>query len=507
MTDQLVSTMKRTLASFLCSSASSSGPTSSLSTTSEPFSPPRKRIRLEHHGRNNDGDDEEMEECSYVAERKRALGAGTPPLLVSPAPVDSDALARLLQRKKRFSRFDDEEDEKIKNSNKEGKKKAKTFTGEEEEPLLLCSLPPEVIVDGILSYLCTTSDRFALQTSCKLFRHLSNSPSLLRELHLFGNKKDNNSKGSEDGDDGGNNTTTSDSGLIADLDTPDNACAKLAKYARAGNTEAIYMLGMIRSYCHGQVEQGASLLKLNSSLGCPRSLYALALILRDSRRNESRSYLSLAAQEGYLPAWQELLPAPEMKAKYGDLDAKVLRSYLDPPCLNRLLGRHYLYCRAVREVQTSHCWNPLCGRWAYKATAREPVSTTTASSAAPAASNTLGTDPVQSYDSFSESLQQVEALLYYPTGASTGSDSALSVAHSDASTSTNLQPISHTQSNNSQTMTTTSQSTSTDTPPSKLRVSRMKSVPNADVLNIVLNYAKFMTGDRGNIKWNVNIYV
>ena len=43
-----------------------------------------------------------------------------------------------------------------------------------------------------------------------------------------------------------------------------------------------------------------------------------------------------------MPAWQELLPAPEMKEKFGDLDADALRSYIDPASLNRLLGRHYL---------------------------------------------------------------------------------------------------------------------------------------------------------------------
>jgi hypothetical protein len=41
---------------------------------------------------------------------------------------------------------------------------------------------------------------------------------------------------------------------------------------------------------------------------------------------------------------------------------------LDPYCLNRLLGRPYLHCSHLRGVNTSHCWNPLCGRWAYKAT-------------------------------------------------------------------------------------------------------------------------------------------
>ena len=62
-----------------------------------------------------------------------------------------------------------------------------------------------------------------------------------------------------------------------------------------------------------------------------------------------------------------------MRAQFGDLDANHLVRYLDPPCLNRLLGRHYLECQRVRKCQTSHCWNPLCGRWAYKALRVENV--------------------------------------------------------------------------------------------------------------------------------------
>ena len=112
-----------------------------------------------------------------------------------------------------------------------------------------------------------------------------------------------------------------------------------------------------------------ALLRHAATLGDARSAYNLGLVLRDSFRDESRRYLRMAASAGYLPAWQELLPAAEMKARHGDLDADTLRAYLDPPCLNRLLGRHYLESPGARTVHTSHCWNPLCGRWAFKATA------------------------------------------------------------------------------------------------------------------------------------------
>lgn len=125
---------------------------------------------------------------------------------------------------------------------------------------------------------------------------------------------------------------------------------------------------MILCYCYENVSEGLSLLRLAASHGDLRSIYNLALILRDSRPTESKHWLLLAARYGYIPAWQEKLTPTEMRARFGDLDASTLSKYLDPPCLSRLLGRHYLECNRLNRRQTSHCWNPLCGRWAYKAT-------------------------------------------------------------------------------------------------------------------------------------------
>jgi len=124
---------------------------------------------------------------------------------------------------------------------------------------------------------------------------------------------------------------------------------------------------MIKSYCHQDVETGICLLKRAATNGYVRSSYALGLVLRDSQPEDATKYMKLAAAEGYLPALQELLPAREMKAKYGEPNADELRRHLDPICLNLLLGRHYVHSAELRELNTSHCWNPLCGRWAFKA--------------------------------------------------------------------------------------------------------------------------------------------
>ena len=133
-------------------------------------------------------------------------------------------------------------------------------------------------------------------------------------------------------------------------------------------TNAKHRLGIIRCYCYDGAHYGIGLLRYAAERGHRRSSYALGLVLRDSYRDESRRWLTKAAKAGHMPAWQEILSAPEMKSRWGEPDADTLRSYLDSASLNRLLNRHYLKTKSVRTVHTSHCWNPLCRRWAYKAT-------------------------------------------------------------------------------------------------------------------------------------------
>ena len=127
-------------------------------------------------------------------------------------------------------------------------------------------------------------------------------------------------------------------------------------------------LGIIKSYCNQDVEGGIALLRMASDQGYVRASYALGLVLRDTHAGEAAAYMKIAADAGYIPALQETLPARTMKAKYGEPQADELRHYLDPLCLNRLLARHYVQAAGLRDLNTSHCWNPLCGRWAYKVT-------------------------------------------------------------------------------------------------------------------------------------------
>ncbi|KAL9186936.1 hypothetical protein ACHAXT_010656 [Thalassiosira profunda] len=273
-------------------------------------------------------------------------------------------------------------------------------SGSGHQPSELLRRMPRDVLAHCLSYVNAPSDRFGLQVSCTAFRDLSNSDDMLATLELGGanakitnvyspSEDDPGDRNGEEGNVGDDHSSTaavngndrnetslqstpppSVGGIILDGDTSVSACEKLAKYAAAGNKQAIFMIAMILCYCHENISEGVALLRLNAAEdGRPHlpSVYALALILRDSRNVDSRYYLNLAASLGYAPAWQEKLTATEMRARFGDLDASKLLKFLDPPCLNRLLGRHYLECRRVRKCQTSHCWNPLCGRWAYKA--------------------------------------------------------------------------------------------------------------------------------------------
>eukprot|EP00566_Odontella_aurita_P005627 CAMPEP_0113550848 /NCGR_PEP_ID=MMETSP0015_2-20120614/14204_1 /TAXON_ID=2838 /ORGANISM="Odontella" /LENGTH=565 /DNA_ID=CAMNT_0000451689 /DNA_START=55 /DNA_END=1752 /DNA_ORIENTATION=+ /assembly_acc=CAM_ASM_000160 len=219
----------------------------------------------------------------------------------------------------------------------------------EESSLLLSTLPPDVISFDVLSFLPTSGDRRALQLACKQFQSATDREYFLARLDIGG-------VGIE-----------GKRGILLEGDTPQTAVRKLLPFSRSGNMQAVYMLAMLKAYCFDSPRHGIALLRMCADQGYVRAEYALGLILRDTNREESRHWLLQAAKGQHLPAYQEILPAQEVKARFGDLDAERLRGYLDFPCLNRLLGRHYVDSNP-RSVQTSHCWNPLCGRWAYKAT-------------------------------------------------------------------------------------------------------------------------------------------
>ena len=99
-------------------------------------------------------------------------------------------------------------------------KSSKTI-GQEKSQFL--STIPEDVVAHCLGFLGSVEDRRSLQTTCRLFRDLSNADSMLAQVKLSGDVE------------------TGKRGIIQDHDTPATAAAALAPFARAGNLEALYM--------------------------------------------------------------------------------------------------------------------------------------------------------------------------------------------------------------------------------------------------------------------------
>jgi len=222
---------------------------------------------------------------------------------------------------------------------------------------LIKKLPVDVVA-ACLSFLGSTKERYALQNTCKLFRDISNSEAMLKDVVIVGDLE------------------TGKGGIIQEYDTPATASVALAPFARAGNLQALYMLGIVKCYCYQDLKNGILMLTMASSRGYLRSSYTLGIILRDALVEEASLYMNIAASKGYLPALQEVLPAREMKERFGEPNADELRRHLDPVGLNRLLLRDYVNSAELRGMNTSHCWNPLCGKWAYKASGNSANSNT-----------------------------------------------------------------------------------------------------------------------------------
>lgn len=239
--------------------------------------------------------------------------------------------------------------------NMPGKKRQRHHNRIEQTHSPLFTELPDDVLHHALSFLTDAKDRHSLQLTCSTFRAMSNNTDMMRVLDLGGDLE------------------TGSRSILNNMDTPEQAIEVLFEFARAGNLRALYMTGMVVTYCYGD-KIGVSLLKHTANRGCLRSAYALGLILRDSLKSESDAYLGRAIESGFLPACQEIFTSHQVKERFGDLDAMTLKRYFDSIGLNRLLGRCYLQCSGVRRVQSSHCWNPMCGRWAFKATPSYPHS-------------------------------------------------------------------------------------------------------------------------------------
>merc|ERR1719162_2833414 len=131
------------------------------------------------------------------------------------------------------------------------------------------------------------------QKTCRLFREISNSELMLSNVDVVGDLE------------------TGKGGIIQENDTPATASAALAPFARAGNLEALYMLGVVKCYCYQDLKNGILMLKMASSRGFVRSSYTLGIILRDALPEDASNFMNTAASKGFFPALQEILSARE----------------------------------------------------------------------------------------------------------------------------------------------------------------------------------------------------
>mmetsp|Transcript_53352 Transcript_53352/g.79291 ORF Transcript_53352/g.79291 Transcript_53352/m.79291 type:complete len:474 (+) Transcript_53352:149-1570(+) len=281
--------------------------------------------------------------------KRPASCSSVSPSTVSQFPSDEDEGTYNHKRRK----LNHDQDE-IMNSNERHHDDHKYATPDDKNPSDFLRRIPHDVVGDCLSFLSSLSDRNALLRTCRQFYELGWRICMVRNLVLIREPSACDSTLEDGGD------------FIVETDTKESAVRRLSRYVQAGNLDAFYMMGMIRCYCFDDVSGGVSLLRHSARQDHLRSAYALGIILRDCAKEESDSMLTLSAKAGFLPALQEICSAREMKARHGEPTAKELQVYLDPGTLGRLLKKSYIHDKGVRMVATSHCWNPMCGRWAYK---------------------------------------------------------------------------------------------------------------------------------------------
>jgi hypothetical protein len=161
--------------------------------------------------------------CRNEGEKIYAVGGSRTPTLVSPSTRrfhDNDALRTEDTNDRPLKRFRGQRGQVVAVPNPVVTAPKKERRQHKSKFL---SIVPEDVVAHCLSFLGTAEDRFALQTTCKSFRHISNSDEMLQKVNVGGDRE------------------TTKHGIIQDHDTPATAASALSPFARAGNLEALYM--------------------------------------------------------------------------------------------------------------------------------------------------------------------------------------------------------------------------------------------------------------------------
>lgn len=164
--------------------------------------------------------------------RKRRREQGE--IVVVSTTSDSCATPNLISRKNcDVPSFRDEEDETVKRPVKRFRGlsgiplKPPLLDSKEEDKKKTKKSPfgglPEDMMAHCLSFLSSAEDRYALQSTSKQFKRISDSDEMMIGIQV------------------GGDCITGLHGIIQDNDTPDSAAEKLLPFAMSGNLEAIYM--------------------------------------------------------------------------------------------------------------------------------------------------------------------------------------------------------------------------------------------------------------------------
>lgn len=180
---------------------------------------------------------------------------------------------------------------------------------------------PEDILRTVGGYCSTVSDLFALQTTNKLFRNLSNSPRTRRSMKIL--------------------STDDKATIVSKEDTSSAVTRRLLAFAQHGNLDALLMLGRLATYVEDDLECGTALFQRGTDEGDLRCQYELAnLLIRNRRNHESMSHghrlLDQGATAGHAPSM--ICSAIPMAGE----------------------ARRALYAAASQEAKSTACLQVLC---------------------------------------------------------------------------------------------------------------------------------------------------
>ena len=161
--------------------------------------------------------------------------------------------------------------------------------------VLLPRLPEElwVVVHG---YLCTATDRAKLQCVSKAFYAVSNSWEVIRNMSLLFPDTAFVFQGCHS--------------ILRGEDSAEALLRKLHPFVRAGNQEALYLLGKFVLYTEGDTEVGLLLLQKSLTLGYNPATYEIAVLLcrhgDNMVSNNGMALMKDLCNAGYEPAMVNL---------------------------------------------------------------------------------------------------------------------------------------------------------------------------------------------------------